>query len=64
MSSDVAIKVENVSKCYQIYDTPRARLKQLLLPRLRHVESLKERMHRTAEQRVDYAMKTFTADGL
>jgi alpha-L-glutamate ligase-like protein len=35
-----------------------------LLPRLRHVESLKERMHRTAEQRVDYVMKTFTADGL
>jgi len=31
---------------------------------LRHVESLKERMHRTAEQRVDYVMKTFTADGL
>ena len=35
-----------------------------LLPRLRHIESLKERMHRTAEQRVDYVMKTFTADGL
>ena len=35
-----------------------------LLPRLRHVESLKARMHRTAEQRVDYVMKTFTADGL
>jgi alpha-L-glutamate ligase-like protein len=33
-----------------------------LLPRLRHIESLKPRAHRTAEQRVDYAMKTFTAD--
>jgi len=36
MSSDVAIKVDNVSKCYQIYDTPRARLKQFVMPRLRH----------------------------
>jgi lipopolysaccharide transport system ATP-binding protein len=35
MSSDLAIKVDNVSKCYQIYDTPRARLKQFVLPRLR-----------------------------
>lgn len=35
-----------------------------LLPRLRHVEAIKERMHRTPEQRVDYAMKTFTADSL
>jgi len=35
-----------------------------LLPRLRHIESLKERMHRTPEQRVDYVMKTFSADGL
>ncbi len=35
-----------------------------LLPRLRHIESLKERMHRTPEQRVDYVMKTFSAQGL
>lgn len=35
-----------------------------LLPRLRHIESLKKRMHKSAEQRVDYAMKTFTAHGL
>lgn len=34
MSSDIAIKVENLSKCYQIYDTPRDRLKQFILPRL------------------------------
>lgn len=40
MSSEVAIKVENVSKCYQIYDTPRARLKQFVLPRLRHAIGL------------------------
>jgi len=35
MSSEIAIKVENLSKCYQIYDTPRDRLKQFVLPRLR-----------------------------
>jgi len=35
MSSDVTIKVENVSKCYHIYDTPRARFQQLILPQIR-----------------------------
>jgi lipopolysaccharide transport system ATP-binding protein len=34
MSSDIAIKVENLSKCYQIYDAPRDRLKQFVLPRV------------------------------
>lgn len=34
MSSDVAIQVENISKCYQIYDNPRDRLLQFVLPRL------------------------------
>jgi len=37
MSSDVAIKVENLSKCYQIYDQPRDRLKQFVLPRLQRM---------------------------
>src|SRR5690606_8150074 len=37
MSSDVSIRVERVSKCYQIYDQPRDRLKQFLLPRLSHM---------------------------
>jgi lipopolysaccharide transport system ATP-binding protein len=31
--SDIAIKVESVSKCYPIFDTPRDRLKQMILPR-------------------------------
>jgi len=30
MSSDIAIKVENLSKCYHIYDRPRDRLLQML----------------------------------
>lgn len=34
MSSDIALKIEKLSKCYQIYDSPRDRLKQFILPRL------------------------------
>lgn len=34
MSSEIAIKVENLSKCYHVYDQPRDRLKQFILPRL------------------------------
>lgn len=34
MSSEVAIKVANLAKCYHIYNQPRDRLKQFLLPRL------------------------------
>jgi lipopolysaccharide transport system ATP-binding protein len=34
MSSEISIKVENLSKCYQIYDQPRDRLKQFVVPRL------------------------------
>lgn len=34
MSDDIAIKVDGLSKCYQIYDQPRDRLKQFVMPRL------------------------------
>lgn len=34
MSCEVSVKVENLNKCYQIYDRPRDRLKQFILPRL------------------------------
>lgn len=34
MSSDIAIQVHNVSKCYQIYGQPRDRLKQFVIPRV------------------------------
>lgn len=40
MSSEIAIKVENLSKCYQIYDQPRDRLKQFILPRGRRLLGL------------------------
>jgi len=38
-SDEVAIRVDNVSKCYHIYDTPRDRLKQFVLPRARRLIS-------------------------
>ena len=34
MSSEVVIRVQGLSKHYQVYDTPRDRLKQFVLPRL------------------------------
>lgn len=34
MSSDIAINVERLSKCYQIYEKPQDRLKQSIFPRL------------------------------
>ncbi|MBC7962534.1 MAG: ABC transporter ATP-binding protein [Steroidobacteraceae bacterium] len=37
MSSDIAIKIENLSKCYQIYDKPRDRLLQGIMPRLQRL---------------------------
>jgi lipopolysaccharide transport system ATP-binding protein len=36
-SDDIAIRVRNLSKSYQIYETPRDRLKQFVLPRLQLV---------------------------
>ncbi len=36
-SSDIAIRISNLSKCYQIYDAPRDRLKQFVMPRLRRI---------------------------
>lgn len=35
--TDVAIRVQHLSKCYQIYDAPHDRLKQFVLPRLRRL---------------------------
>ncbi|MDI1276629.1 ABC transporter ATP-binding protein [Methylobacter sp.] len=32
--TDIAIRVQNISKCYQIYENPRDRLKQFVLPRM------------------------------
>jgi lipopolysaccharide transport system ATP-binding protein len=32
--TDIAIRVQNLSKCYRIYDKPHDRLKQSLYPRM------------------------------
>jgi lipopolysaccharide transport system ATP-binding protein len=37
MSSDLAIDVQGLSKCYNIYDSPQDRLKQFVLPRVQHL---------------------------
>lgn len=45
MSSDEAIRVEDVSKTFEIYDSPRDRLKQFLLPRLQRLFGLTQRKY-------------------
>ncbi len=45
MSSETAIKVESLSKCYPIFDTPRDRLKQFVLPRLQRIVGLPPRKY-------------------
>lgn len=45
MSSEISIKVENLSKCYHIYDHPRDRLKQFFLPRFRRTIGLESAQH-------------------
>ncbi len=35
--TDIAIRVSNLSKCYQIYNQPQDRLKQTLFPRLQRL---------------------------
>jgi lipopolysaccharide transport system ATP-binding protein len=45
MSSDSVVKVENLGKCYQIYDTPRDRLKQFFLPRVNKFLGLESKIY-------------------
>jgi lipopolysaccharide transport system ATP-binding protein len=46
MSSEIAINVVNLSKCYHIYQTPRDRLRQFIYPRLRSLFGLYDRSYR------------------
>lgn len=60
MSSDIAIKVENLSKCYHIYETPRDRLKQFVMPRLQRAVGMRsQHYHREfwALKDVSFAVK-------
>lgn len=45
MSSEIAIRVEEVSKLYQIYDQPHDRLKQAILPRLQRLAGAEPRRY-------------------
>jgi lipopolysaccharide transport system ATP-binding protein len=45
MSSEIAIKVANLSKCYQIYGNPGDRLKQFLFPRIRRMLGLRDKQY-------------------
>lgn len=45
MSFEIAIKVENLSKCYQIYEQPHDRLKQSLLPRIQRAIGFQPRQY-------------------
>jgi ABC-type polysaccharide/polyol phosphate transport system ATPase subunit len=45
MSSEIAIKVKNLSKCYQIYDKPHDRLKQSIYPRLQRLVGKQPRQY-------------------
>jgi lipopolysaccharide transport system ATP-binding protein len=45
MSSDLAIKVENLSKCYQIYEIPRDRLKQFVFPKVQRMLGMQPKQY-------------------
>jgi ABC-type polysaccharide/polyol phosphate transport system ATPase subunit len=45
MSSEVAIKVENLAKCYHIYEQPHDRLKQFILPRFQKAVGMLSRCY-------------------
>lgn len=42
MSSEIVVNVENVAKCFHIYDQPRDRLKQFVVPRAQKALGMKE----------------------
>lgn len=42
MSSDIAVDVKNVDKCFHIYDQPRDRLRQFMIPRIQKTLGMKE----------------------
>jgi lipopolysaccharide transport system ATP-binding protein len=44
-SNDIAISVSNLSKCYQIYDAPRDRLKQFVMPRMQRMVGQKTKQY-------------------
>lgn len=45
MSSSIAIKVESVGKCYQIYDRPEDRLKQSIYPKFQKLSGIQPKYY-------------------
>lgn len=45
LDNDIAIKVDRLRKCYHIYDQPRDRLKQMILPRLQRAIGMQPRQY-------------------
>lgn len=45
MSSNVVVKIENLSKLYQLYDQPQDRLKQSIFPRLQYLMGRQPRQY-------------------
>jgi lipopolysaccharide transport system ATP-binding protein len=45
MSSDIAISVTSLSKCYEIYANPSDRLKQFIMPRVRRILGKSQRQY-------------------
>lgn len=43
--TDISIKVENLSKCYHIYEQPQDRLKQMVLPRLQRLTGRRQKSY-------------------
>src|SRR5450830_322520 len=44
-SNDIAIRVTNLSKRYEIYDSPRDRLKQFVMPRIRRIAGIANKQY-------------------
>jgi len=45
MSFDIVIKVENLGKCYHIYDRPQDRLKQSILPKIKRLFCMRPKQY-------------------
>lgn len=43
--TDIAISVQNLNKCYQIYENPRDRLKQFIVPRMHRIAGNKPKQY-------------------
>jgi len=55
--TDTVIWIKNISKCYQIYKTPRDRLKQFIIPRLYRVPVLRNLFPTTYSQPATFYKK-------